>query len=249
LRRMAGWPAVIAHRGGRDWAPENTLAAFRKSLAADVDGVEFDVQRCATGELVVIHDQDLNRTTNGVGCVRDCSLAELKKLSAGLWFSDEFRDERLPLLSEVLDLFNEKTLINIEVKNVPPGYDGIEEDLLAELEPYRNRLKIVVSSFDHYCLKKLRELDCDLELGILVAGSLVNPGEYCAKLQASFYIQNYGCLLPEACQAVRKAGLKLIVWTPNDRPGWRRLIDMEVHGICTDYPALLKSFYTEIGGA
>jgi glycerophosphoryl diester phosphodiesterase len=238
-------PSVIAHRGGRDWAPENTIAAFRKSVEAGVDGVEFDVHRCASGELVVIHDDDLSRTTNGVGLVRDASLAELKRLSAGLWFSEEFRNERVPCLSEVLDLFGEKTMMNIEVKNAPVGYDGIEEDLLAELEPYRSKLNIVVSSFDHYCLRRLHELDSRLAIGVLVAGSLVDPGEYCSKFAAAYYIQNLNCLLPGAVRVAQAAGLKLIVWTANDKVNWQRLIDMGVNGICTDLPASLQAYYRQ----
>ena len=159
---MSKLPAVIAHRGGRDWAPENTLEAFRRTVQAGVDGVEFDVHRCATGELVVIHDDDLNRTTNGVGLVKDVTLPELKRLSAGLWFDNAFREERVPLLQEVLDLFDGNTLIDIELKNSPVGYEGIEEDLLREIEPYRSKLKLAVSSFDHHCLQRLRALDSDI---------------------------------------------------------------------------------------
>ncbi|HEY9713815.1 MAG TPA: glycerophosphodiester phosphodiesterase family protein, partial [Chroococcales cyanobacterium] len=89
---------IIGHRGGRRWAPENTLAAFEKCLDPDtrLDGIELDVQRCASGELVVIHDDDVGRTTNGVGQVRDISLDELKRLSAGLWFDRAFADQRIP---------------------------------------------------------------------------------------------------------------------------------------------------------
>ena len=204
------------------------------------------MHRCATGQLVVIHDDELVRTTDGAGYVKDSSLAELKRLSAGLWFDPEFKDERLPLLSEVLDLFDIRTLVNIEVKNAPAGYAGIEKDLLAELEPYRSRLNIVVSSFDHHCLRKLRSLDAELEIGILAAASLVDAAEYCAKFAASFYIQNYNCLLPEAVKAAQDSGLKLIVWTVNDILKWRQLIEMGVYAICTDQPQALQAYYKEL---
>src|SRR5881394_1100240 len=101
---------VIAHRGGRKWAPENTLAAFRKSVEAGCDAVELDIHRCATGELIVIHDDDLQRTTNGGGLVKDATFAELKRLSAGEWFSPEFKSEKLPTLQEVLDLVDGKLI-------------------------------------------------------------------------------------------------------------------------------------------
>lgn len=235
-------PAIIAHRGGRDWAPENTLAAFRKSIELGADGIEFDVHRCASGELVVIHDDDLNRTTNGVGLVKDTSCAELRRLSAGLWFGKEFRDERVPLLSEVLELCHENMLIDIEIKNSPIGYDGIEEDLLREIEAYRQKLNLTVSSFDHHCLLRLRKLDPEISIGLLASASLLGLKQYAEKFRASYYIQDYDCLMPESIAEARDAGLELIVWTVNDKHKWQRLIEMGVQGICTDFPEALKNY-------
>lgn len=238
-------PSIIAHRGGRNWAPENTLAAFHRSVSARVGGVEFDVHRCSTGELVVIHDDTIDRTTNGVGMVKDSSLGELKRLSAGLWFDKEFREERVPLLTEVLDLFNEEMVIDIELKNSPVGYDGIEEDLLYTIEPYRSKLNILVSSFDHHCLRRLRALDSEIEIGVLVGGGLIDIKEYAGKLNARYLIQEYDCLMPEAVADAKDAGLKIVVWTVNDAPKWQRLIELGVDGICTDTPAELAAFYEE----
>src|SRR5215470_19925973 len=153
---------VIAHRGGRRWAPENTMAAFRRSLEAGVDGIELDVQRCASGEIVVFHDSDIGRTTNGVGRVADISYAELRRLSAGLWFAPEFRGEYVPLLEEVLDLLNGRLLLNIEIKNAPVEYPGIEEDVLELLQDYPYRDKIIISSFDHELLLKIHAHSPDL---------------------------------------------------------------------------------------
>lgn len=246
---MEKFPAIIAHRGGRDWAPENTIAAFKKSMGAGVDGLEFDLHRCASGELVVIHDDDLNRTTNGVGFVKDCTYAELKRLSAGLWFAEEFRHERIPLLTEVLDLVDESVFIDLELKNSPMGYEGIEQELLAEIEPYRNKLRISVSSFDHHCLRRLRSLDSEIEIGVLAAAALVDLKEYASKFDARYYIQDYDCLMPEDVLEAREAGLEVIVWTVNDKHKWQRLIDMGVFGICTDYPLALKNYYSELVSA
>lgn len=246
---MTEHPLLIAHRGGRDWAPENTLAAFKKSLEAGVDAVEFDVHRCASGELVVIHDHELGRTTNGAGYVRDSRLDDLKRLSAGLWFGQEFAGEQVPLLSEVLDLFQEKILVNIEVKNTPFSYAGIEKNLLSELEPYRKKLKLLVSSFDHHCLARLRALDKHLELGVLAAASLVDLQEYCAKFAASYYIANYSCLLAEDVKDAHAGGLKVMVWTVNEKFAWERLLEMGVDGICTDTPQALKAYLQDCQSA
>ena len=236
---MGNFPAIIAHRGGRDWAPENTLAAFRKSVELGVDGVEFDVHRCATGELVVIHDDDLQRTTNGVGLVKDSSWPELKRLSAGSWFDKSFREERVPLLTEVLDLMQPGMLVDIELKNSPIGYEAIEEDLLSVIAPYRERLNLAVSSFDHHCLRRLRALDSSIDIGVLCAANLIDVAEYAAKFKAKYYIQDYDCLMPETVYEARQAGLQVIVWTVNDLYGWQKLIELGVDGICTDHPAEL----------
>jgi glycerophosphoryl diester phosphodiesterase len=236
---MHQFPGIIAHRGGRDWAPENTLAAFHKSVELGVDGVEFDVHRCSSGELVVIHDDDLQRTTNGVGLVKESSLPELKRLSAGLWYDKTFREEKIPLLTEVLDVLKPGMLIDIELKNAPIGYEGIEEDLLNVIEPYRQQLNLAVSSFDHHCLRRLRALDSDIDIGVLCSANLIDIAEYAEKFKAKYYIQDYDCLLPEAVYEAKAAGLNVIVWTVNDVYRWQKLIDLGVDGICTDSPAEL----------
>jgi len=108
-------PLVIAHRGARDVAPENTLAAFRAAIDLDADGIELDVVRCATSEIVVLHDDSVDRTTDGSGLVQEIPLSALRELDAGAWFSDAFVDERIPLLQEVLDLIAPRFRINIEI--------------------------------------------------------------------------------------------------------------------------------------
>ncbi len=109
------------------------MAAFRKSLEAGVFGIELDVQRCASGELVVFHDDTLDRTTNGAGLLTDCTIEELRRLSAGDWYDPEFRDEKVPTLQEVLALVDGQAVINVEVKNTPVDYPGIDDDLVALL--------------------------------------------------------------------------------------------------------------------
>ncbi|MBY0358011.1 MAG: glycerophosphodiester phosphodiesterase [Candidatus Obscuribacterales bacterium] len=239
---MQNLPKIIAHRGGRNWAPENTLASFGKSVQFGAAGVEFDVHRCATGELIVIHDDDLKRTTNGVGYIKDISYPEIERLSAGLWFDKEFRSEKVPLLAEVLSLFPENMLINIELKNAPIGYDDIESDLLRELERYPHRDNVVVSSFDHHCLQRLRALDSEIKIGILAAAMLVDLKDYAAKLKAQYYIQAFDCLLPEGAREAKEAGLELFVWTVNEPREWKRCLELGVDAIITDDPEGLRKY-------
>src|SRR5271170_2281555 len=163
-------PEVFAHRGGRKWAPENTLAAFKKSLDVNVDGVELDIHRCKSGELVVIHDENVARTTNGTGLVKDLTWTELRKLDAGSWFGAEFKGEHLPLLSDVLNLVDGKATVNIEIKNIPIAYPGIEDDLLKLLSTYKYPDKIVISSFDHAVLQRIHEKTTKYKLEMLIDG-------------------------------------------------------------------------------
>lgn len=242
-------PKVIAHRGGSRLTPENTLAGFRRSVEIGADGVEFDVHRCASGELVVIHDDDLQRTTNGVGLVKESSYAEISRLSAGKWFAPEFAAEKVPLLSDVLNTFSEKMIINIEVKNTPVGYPGIEEDLLEALSGFVHRKNILVSSFDHHFLKRLRSLDSDLRIGVLGAAMLLNPGEYAAQIGATYYINAFDCLLPEAVAEAQDSGLSVVVWTLNNQRDWAEAVRFGVDAIVTDDPDGLQTWIAGLASA
>jgi glycerophosphoryl diester phosphodiesterase len=112
------FPKIIGHRGASHIAPENTMASFEAALKLGVDGIETDVQETKDGQLVLCHDELLNRTTNGKGLIKDYTLKELKELSAGAWFSKEYENERIPLLEELLDILkNRDILINIEIKS------------------------------------------------------------------------------------------------------------------------------------
>lgn len=242
-------PKVIAHRGGRVWAPENTLAAFRKSLELGVDGIELDVHRCASGELVVIHDEDLDRTTNGVGFVKDASCAELRKLSAGLWFDKEFAGEYIPLLKEVLDLVRGQMVINIELKNTPIEYPGIEEDLAALLENYPRKDKLIVSSFDHKVMRKFHALAPEFDTALLAAALFVDVREYSAKLGAKYFHPALDCLRADGVDDAHAAGLLVNAWTCNSRKDWQDAIKMGCDGIVTDDPAGLVDFLKHLTAA
>jgi glycerophosphoryl diester phosphodiesterase len=239
-------PKVIAHRGGREWAPENTLAAFGKSLEFGAAGIELDVQRCATGELVVIHDEDLARTTNGVGLIRDCSLGELRRLSAGTWFDKQFQTERIPLLEEVLELVCGKMIINIELKNAPIDYPDIEDDLLNVIDGYDRPETLIISSFDHKLLASVHEKAPKLNIAILGAAVFLNLGELATRLGATYFHPAFDCVRADVMTDARAAGLEVNVWTCNSQQEWRRAVKMEVDGIVTDDPEGLTEYLEKI---
>jgi len=243
-------PANISHRGGRHWAPENTLVAFKMSLDIGVQGLELDVQRCASGELVVIHDELVNRTTNGVGLVQDITYDELKRLDAGSFWHEEYEDagkvnfkgEQIPLLKDVLDLVDGKAFVNVELKNTPIEYPGIEDDLVDLLSDYGHRDKIIVSSFDHKLMYSLKEKNAGLKIALLADALFVNVVELAKQIGAEFWHPCFGSLRKEAVEEAHAAGLTVNAWTVNTAREWTMAIDWGIDGVITDAPHAFKTF-------
>ncbi|CAN5202349.1 glycerophosphodiester phosphodiesterase [soil metagenome] len=250
-------PQVVAHRGGRVWAPENTLAAFRKSVDLGADGIELDIHRCKTGELIVIHDEEVDRTTDGTGFVKDMTLSQLRglsagakwapasqlrKLSTGITYSSEFKKEKLPLLTEVFDLVKGKLVINIEIKNAPIDYPGIEDDLIVLLKKYPYPDKIMVSSFDHDVIHRFHEKAPKYKCAILSDCILSDIGSYAKAVGADNWNPGFGDFRADAAQRAHAAGLKVNVWTVNSPAEWKSALAMPVDGMITDDPEGLKKF-------
>ncbi|HHW36698.1 MAG TPA: glycerophosphodiester phosphodiesterase [Bacillales bacterium] len=236
-------PLIIAHRGASGEAPENTLAAFRLGLEQGCEAVELDIHLTKDGQLAVIHDENIKRTTNGEGLIGEMTTAEFKKYDAGSWFSNKYKGERIPLLEEVFELVPKEILINIEIKNIPSFYKGIEEKLLNHLVRHNRVDNVIVSSFDHQCLYRLKKLNRNVKIGLLYFENVVNYVEF-AKL-FGFPVES---LHPDQrglrAENVRKAienGLKVYTWTCNSEESMKKVIDYGVSGIITNYPARLKS--------
>jgi glycerophosphoryl diester phosphodiesterase len=234
---------VVAHRGGRKWAPENTLSSFRKALELGVDGVELDIHRCKTGELIVIHDEDLARTTNGDGFIADKTLDELKKLDAGSWYDKSFAGEKLPLLDEVLKLVQGKTEINIEIKNGYKTYPGIEDDLLKLLETYPYPDKIVISSFDHQCLLNIHKRTEKYRLALLIDGLMVDLPAYAKKIGVQNWHPGFSNIGFASVKEAHDAGLAVNSWTINTTEEWKQAAQMHLDGVITDDPVEAKKFF------
>lgn len=151
---------VIGHRGASAVAPENTMAAFQTALDMGADGVELDCQLTKDGHLVVIHDPTLKRTTGCDGLVKDYTLSQLRHLDAGAWFNPRFAGKRIPTLEDVLALARDRLLVNVEIKNLPYRYAGIEARLLAAIRQNAFPLdRLIVSSFDHESLIRIQAME------------------------------------------------------------------------------------------
>lgn len=158
-------PIIYGHRGASQYAPENTLASYNRAIEMGADGIEIDVHKSKDGHLIVCHDERVDRTTNGQGYIKDLILKEIKSLDAGSWFSKEFSGEKIPLLEEVLEFVKDKDiLLNIELKNGPIFYDGIEDELIRLVRVFNLVENTIISSFNHYSLSISKILINNLRL-------------------------------------------------------------------------------------
>jgi glycerophosphoryl diester phosphodiesterase len=229
----------IGHRGAAGTYPENTMVSFRRALELGCDGIEFDVHRSADGELVVIHDAMVNRTTNGTGLVMMKSLAELKSLDAGSWKGEQFRGERIPTLREVIHGTPDSFQLFLELKAGSIHYPGIEEELIALLRAERVLHRVQISSFDHHALKRIHDLAPEIPLGVLFAENLLDPCALAQQIGAEALHPTWEWTTPRLVEQAHAAGLKVNVWTVNMPEAIQMMLALGVDGIMTDFPERL----------
>lgn len=234
MRRTQIW----AHRGARQHAPENTLPAFELALAQGADGIEFDVQLTADGVPVLIHDETVDRTTDGTGQVAELDFATLRRLDASAGRA-EFGPVRIPTLDEALDLLlPSSAMLNIELKNTVAPYPGLEEIVLAAVAERGILERVVLSTFNHDSLKRLRQLDSHIELGMLHQGPLYRPWSHAMKLGvAGIHPPARYVFGPGYVRRAHDAGLAVRPWVVNGGRRLSRLFAWGVDGVFTDVPA------------
>jgi len=226
---------VIAHRGASGHAPENTLAAFRKSLAMGATFIETDLQLSRDARFVAIHDGTVERTTNGQGAVRDLTLAELRRLDAGAWFGSEFAGERIPTLEEVLDFANKHDVVfYLELK--PAGAWGGEHALIGALRESGEIARTVVISFDPAILAAIRKAEPTLMTGLLFDGQIEDPLEKAVEIGARQAVVRGDLVTPVMIGQARRRDLQVVCWTVNYPAHMRMLAAAGVDGIMSDYP-------------
>ena len=208
---------VFAHRGASHYAPENTLPAFALAAEQGADGIELDVHLTKDGELVVIHDEKLDRTTNGTGWVKDYTLAELKTFCADNHLSG-YPDARIPTLREVLELIRPTgLLVNIELKTSILWYDGIEEKTLDLVKQMGMENRIIYSSFNHYSIEKVRQLDPQAETAYLYSDIICDVEQYAAAHGVKgLHPGLWNVKMADLLQVYLHSGLAVRVWTVNE---------------------------------
>ncbi|OXM87277.1 glycerophosphodiester phosphodiesterase [Paenibacillus rigui] len=231
----------IAHRGAKGEAPENTLAAFRLGLEQGCDAIELDIHLSKDGQLIVIHDATLDRTTDKTGRVNDLTVEEIRQADAGRWFHESFAGERVPLLEEVFDLVPPHIMINVEIKD---SYGRRTEPALVELMRNKDRVgQVVVSSFDHKSLQYLKLLEPETRMGLLYDVNLGRHSALVSSLGAPVYSlhPNFKRISKEDVRDAVAQGLQVFPYTINREEDMMLAIQYGVSGIITDYPGRLKA--------
>ena len=224
---------IIGHRGGVAGYPENTLAAFKKAVELGADGVEFDVHLTKDGEIVVIHDESIERTMNGSGLVKDHTLAELRAMNVGEFFSRDFKEQKIPTLREVLEVVKDLEIINIELKN-QLSYPNLEEKVLKLVDEFKIRDKVIISSFNHYSLEKIKKIQPTIETGALMVAKIINPADYVFKRGFDTLHMNFLTVDQEIIEKAHFMGLKICAYTVNYSESAADLLEKGVDMIITD---------------
>lgn len=231
-------PIIYSHRGASAYAPENTMSAFRKGIEMGAKGIENDIHLTKDGHIVVCHDADVKRTSNGEGLIKDFTLEELKQFDFGSWFSPEFEGERIPTLEEVLILIKDwDGILNIEIKGIPTlDLPGIEEKLVELVRKYSLTEKVIISSFNHYSLAELKRIAPEIKTAILYSELMYEPWNYVKNINAFAIHPGMGYLTKEIIEGCKKNGVIVNVWTANEKEHMKMLLDAGVDGIITNCP-------------
>ncbi|HXJ82401.1 MAG TPA: glycerophosphodiester phosphodiesterase family protein [Candidatus Methylomirabilis sp.] len=230
-------PLVIAHRGASAEAPENTIAAFELAIAHGADGIALEVHLSKDDQPVVIHDLTLDRTTDGVGPVRDRTVRELKRLDAGGWRGRAFEGQRIQTLQETLERFRDRARFWIELTS---GFDpdrGLEEKVVSMLEIYDVLHQALLLSFDHAVLDRVRRLNSEIPLGLLAAH---RTGPWPLATLVSAVCPALELVTEQEIHDIRRAGLDCYVWTVNEPIHADRLVHWGAGGIITDRPGPVR---------
>ncbi|MBP2031945.1 glycerophosphoryl diester phosphodiesterase [Clostridium algifaecis] len=231
----------IAHRGFSGKYPENTMIAFKKAVEIGSDGIETDVHMTKDGAIVICHDEKLDRTTNGQGFIKDFTYDEIKKLDAGLKFGERFKGEAIPDIDEFLDYVKDKNiLVNIELKNDMIHYKNLEEKVVEKIYEYGMKDKVILSSFNHYAMVKVKDIDISIKTGLLYEAVLYKAEEY-AKMVGSDALHPYfpAVMNKTVVDNIKKQGIAINTYTVNEEKDMEKLIQLGIDGIITNYPDVL----------
>lgn len=240
------WPSplIIAHRGASAYAPENTLAAIELAIDMKAHMVELDTKLTADEHVVVIHDQTVDRTTDGSGKVMDLSLAELKMLNAGSQFSVDYGHANIPTLDEVFEFYGGKTLFNIELTNYTSPFDQLPEKVSQLIKRYDLQNSVLVSSFHPIPLSRFHKFSPDIPIALLARAAYLG---FLSRGWLGRALIPYQALHPNNRDVTKNlidtahhSGHRVHPYTVNDQEEIKTLFRLGIDGIITDDPALVS---------
>lgn len=238
-------PWIIAHRGAAGHAPENTLAAFERAVELGTGFIETDLHLTRDGQFVAIHDGTLDRTTNGKGTVHEFTLAEIRKVDAGLWYDRSYMGQRVPTLEEVLDFGRKHDVVfYLEVKYEAAW--GMHHALVAALQKSQSAARTIVISFDPKTIAAIRSLDTSLMVGILVDDPKIDAVKAALAVGARQLCLNWTLVTKDLVEQAHAAGLQLVTWTVNQAEDMHTVIAAGVDGIMTDFPDRLRALLEDL---
>ncbi|WP_417899685.1 glycerophosphodiester phosphodiesterase [Bacillus haimaensis] len=230
---------IFGHRGSAGTHPENTMISFEQAYIDGADGIELDVQLSKDGIPVVIHDEKVDRTTNGKGFVKDMKLKELQKLNAVYKFAEQYKAAAIPTLEQVLNWAKGKgILINIELKNGIIVYEGLEEKVVELVDKYDHHSNIIFSSFNHYSIAKLHKLVPDIDKAVLYMEGIYKPWEYTKWVGGNGIHPSIKACPTVLIEQSQKAGVPVRPFTVNDKKMMKKLFEINCAGFFTDYPKI-----------
>ena len=236
---------IIAHRGGSNLAPENTMAAFQNALNLGVDMIEIDIEQTFDSVVVVIHDTKVDRTTNGKGKVDSLTYSYIKTLDAGSWYDSRFKGEKISTLEEVLQAVNGKATVLIEIKSGDELYPGIEKRTVEAIQRFNAHSWTIVQSFNKKTVERVKILDNKIITYYLLGR---NFKSYYHALQAKnkkneiqeFLYDgiavHYSMLNAASVDSIKQMGLGVFTWTVDEEEDMTKMIEYGVDGIITDSP-------------
>ena len=227
--RAGGTPLVGGHRGNSGELPENTLSAYESAIELGCDMIECDVHLTLDGELIVIHDHTLDRTTDGHGLVATRTFAELRALDAG-------GGQQLPTLEEVCDVVRGRAGLCIETKQLPLPYDGLEEKLLHELRRLDMVDQTCVISFSHPSIRRLKELEPNLQVGAIVAARPIRATDVLEAALADIWAPQWAAIDSDLVDEVHRAGKVVGAWTVDDRAAAMWCLQCKPDSVFTNRP-------------
>lgn len=238
-------PWVIAHRGASGHAPENTLAAFERAVALGAGFIETDLHLTRDARFVAIHDPTLERTTNGKGNVRDATLAEIRKLDAGMWFDREFMGQKVPTLEEIVEFGAKHDVIfYLELKYEAAW--GMHHSLVGALQKSGGAARSIVISSSESTLTALRQVDPSAMMGLIFDEANQDHTKAGIELGVRQLCPQYSLVTNEMVEQAHAMDLQVATWTVDDAAAMRAMIAAKVDGIMTNFPDRLQMVLEDI---